>query len=436
MDNFTLSSYDADKEALLRKEKLVNAMMSGALAPLDLPQQTGPVASKVNPLQAIAKVLEGYLAGKSGKALDEEKSNFEQKYNDRLKTGIEEYTKNSQGYDVPNGPYTNPTSAQMTHVPGDKKAAIMSALASNHPILQQLAMSELSILGNGQLTPKDLLALATPESVLQNPSSTAGWQPKRKLTEVTPGTPLVDEAGNFTEPGGTPPWKEVMRGNDRYMETITGLKKLDNAPNISVSASASPVIAGQKAGMEAFWKGPAEQVNQLGKSAATAQNLLPKIERLKSLSKQGIFTNATANIASTLSNLAQVAGAKIDTGKLARTEDYNAEITKIWVDMIKDSGGARGWTEPETKRIEKALPQIISSPQAMQDMLQLMEGRAKKEIELYKNANKAFARAAKADDPELFADEFQNVFLPEITAIPPTIGETPTDASKPTVSNW
>ena len=116
---------------------------------------------------------------------------------------MEQYYKTMQGYEVPS-PSTAPGAdgtLQMVKVPGDRKKAIFDALASNHPALRDLAMQQLKEEGKNQLTPKDLLSIATPESVLANTSNPAAWKPKRELKAYAPGEVLLDSSGNYATPG-------------------------------------------------------------------------------------------------------------------------------------------------------------------------------------------------------------------------------------------
>lgn len=411
MATFPTFDYEVEQKDLERKQKLVDALMSGALSPMENPQSGGPVTSRISPLAALAKVFAGYQAGRQNEALKEEKRTFSDRYRQDLASGVDDYMRKSQGYDAPEYPGEG---APMRHVPGDEKAAIMSALASNNPVLQALGMERLKEMGKGALTAKDLSAMATPESVLANPGSPASWKAKRELKSAAPGEVLYDSAGNVAElgqaPGGGQGWGVTSIGGDLYQQTSTGLKKLDNATKVSVNAS--PVIMGQRAGMEAFWKNAAAQVDALGKAASSAKASLPRISKLEELNNSGVFSNVTSSPAVFLSNLGQAAGVKVDTSKLQNSEQFNAEATKLWVEMIKDSGGARGWTEPETKKIEKVLPNLNHSPAARAELIQMMKQKAAQDITAYQSANKSFANAVQKDDPTAFSTDFENIYVP------------------------
>lgn len=383
--------YETEQSDIARRQKVADAMLGGALSPIDLPQQTGPVASRVSPLAIIAKIAQAKFAGDSSEALKKEKAALGERYKSDLSSGVEEYLKNLEGYEAPSYPGEG---APMEKVAGDPRRAAVNALASNHPVLQALGLKQMEKLTTAQ---------------------------KRKIKEVS-GMLYDEDTLETVALGGPKPTQKVSGGDLYEQNPSTGQwKKLDNAPKISTNVSMSPVIGGQKAGMEAYWKGAAEQVQKLGGAANQANENLPKINRLEALNNSGVISNVTTNPATYLTNLAQAAGVKVDTTKLKNTEEFNAESMRIWVDMIKESGGARGWTEAETKKIQQALPSLSSSPQARSELITLMQEKAKRDIVAYQSANKSFAKAAKLDDPELFADEFKDIFVSPVPHTPSAV---------------
>ena len=62
MADINLSPYTAEQAALDRRRKMAEAMQQQAILPIDMPNVAG---AKVSPYQGLAKLLQGYIAGKS-----------------------------------------------------------------------------------------------------------------------------------------------------------------------------------------------------------------------------------------------------------------------------------------------------------------------------------------------------------------------------------
>jgi len=433
MATYPTYNYETESSDIARRQKVADAMLSGSLSPIAMPQQTGPVASKVSPLTILAKMLEAKFAGDSSAALKKEKSELAERYQADLSGGMRDYQKTAMGYEAPSFPGEG---APMESVPGDKQKAILDAIASNHPVLQAFGMKQMEELGKGNLTAKDLSALATPASVLANPNAPNTWTPQRKLTGQTPGQVMIDEAGNVAEPTPMAPgqsaygpqgWAEKIVDGDRYAVTATGPRKLDNAPKVNVSTTVNPAFYGQKAGAEAYFKSAATQVEAMGKTAYQATSDRQSLAELRNLDAQGVFSNATSGPATFMTNLAQVAGVKVSPEqltKLGNTETMKGINTQLWQGLVNKFGGNKGVTKEEAEEIKKMLPQASASPQARRQLFAVLDRVAERQITQYNNANKAFAEAVQKDDPNIWAQKFGEVYLAEPTAPNPAMPST------------
>lgn len=202
-----------------------------------------------------------------------------------------------------------------------------------------------------------------------------------------------------------------------------------------VKVNASPVVMGQRAGLSEYFKNAAGQVDALGKVAESSQGLLSSLGTLRELHQAGINSNITSGMATTLANLAQSAGIKVDPAQLANTETYNSLITDLWQRNVAQFGGNRGVTKDEAEEIKKLTPLASTSPRAREQLFTIHEKVAKRNIQRYQEANSSFAKAAAADDPRLFQIpmDIQGVYTPPAGNQPnPAV----TGVKKPTVSNW
>lgn len=395
--------FEIEADALKRKQAIADAMQQSALAPLQLPTQSGVKLSGVN---VLAKLLEGYVAGKSSEAVKGERTALAQRYGDELRSGMEQFYKTSQGYDAPSlamvpGPDGTP---QIVKVPGDRKKAIFDALASNHPVLRDLAMTQLKEEGKNQLTPKDLLAISTPESVLANTNNPAAWKPKRELKAVAPGEVLLDSSGNFAtpgNPGGTPPWQTTKIAGDLYQQSATGLKKLDNAPKVTNNISLNPVMKGESKFMEQLGEDTGKMVTAARQAKQLGQQTLVMADRLMQLQRKGVFTGPTANIAVAASALADTLKLPGVREKLASSEEFKSLIGKQAAAALSGPGGAK-MTDKDMELFLSQYPQLTNSSVGIPAIIQAVTTAAQQQIgyanQVEVNLRKNYPEAARLWD--------------------------------------
>ena len=77
MPDINLSPMTAEQTALNRRRKMAEAMQQQAIAPIEMPNVAGV---KISPYQGLAKLLQGYLAGKSLEKADTEQKQQESDY--------------------------------------------------------------------------------------------------------------------------------------------------------------------------------------------------------------------------------------------------------------------------------------------------------------------------------------------------------------------
>ena len=77
MADINLSPYTAEQAALDRRRKMAEAMQQQAIAPIDMPTVPG---AKVSHTQGLAKLLQGYIAGKSLEKADTEQQQQQADY--------------------------------------------------------------------------------------------------------------------------------------------------------------------------------------------------------------------------------------------------------------------------------------------------------------------------------------------------------------------
>ncbi len=417
--------FETEADAIKRKQAIADALQQSALAPLQMPTQPGVKLSGVN---VLAKLLEGYVARKKSDEAKADRMALSQRYGDELKSGLEQYYKTMQGYEAPSlalAPNAD-GSPQMVKVPGDRKKAIFDALASNHPVLRDLALSQLKEEGKNQLTPKDLLSIATPESVLANITNPAAWKPKRELKAFAPGEVLLDSSGNYAIPGnpsGQQPFGLKTIGGDLYQTSPTGYKKLDNAPKVTVGG---PIINLQK-GQSKLFEGRAEAANkdlaEAEQVARAGQTVLSAVNRMRQVNNT--YQGPTAGIAMRIGQLAKAMGIPVDEKRLANSETFESESAQIWLQAMNLAGGARGLVKEESERIAQAVPSLIHTQQGREQLFAMLEARVKESQELVKLKQRAMQKAATADNPNIYFEELANLGGGTVPPVPGNIPSNP-----------
>lgn len=383
--------YKVQTDALAKRQALVDAMQKSAL---DGSADTGIGSS-------LGRIVQGYFAQKKAKQLAEDQQAFGDQYNKDLQTGVGAYMEKLQG--------------------NDPKGAVMAALASNHPILQQLALQQMQQMGKQDITIKDLAAYVTPESLLAHVKDPSiPLQPKRKLTTLTPGEVAIDEGGAIAQPGVPkgaatpaaevptnanslptgPGWSTQKVGEDLYQQSATGMKKLDNAPRVNTSISLNPVLKGEGSFMEGLGKDTATMVQEARKRKVAAESNLTTAATLEDLDKKGTFSGPMANFLTVLSAYAQTVSIPVDINKLKNSQGYQAELgRRVAEALMATAGVGRSFTDPDREEYMKQFPQLIASPEGRAQIIQQMREAAKKDLSWYQqvaeNVRKNYPDAAR-----------------------------------------
>lgn len=331
-------NYDLQAEDIARRQKIAEAMQQESLQPIQQAQSLGPMASQTSWTNGLAKMVQAYLGAKEQAKASEEKSALSDRYQQDLTQGMQQYDKTSRGYSSPgdtplpegiDGPVR-----QAENIPADPRKAVMDAMASNHPVLRDFAMKQMAEQAKGQVTPKDLLAHANPATVFAHPSDPSKWTGKANLKAITPGDVVLDENSgalvNPTVPNGAGFTTKSIDG-DMYQESPFGLKKLDNAPKVTLNT-------GEQAGTKFATKLAEKRADTLAKSYDDTKGLPSTLSTLDEASQSlsaGIKSGATAEIALTLAKLGKALGFGEVTPEIANTEAFKSQMAKSTLEVLK-----------------------------------------------------------------------------------------------------
>lgn len=427
--SFTSASTDWDREQadIDRRRKLLELLEERALQqPLPPGQMVSGHYIRPSVTQGLASLAQALGSRHEASNLRERERALGEEQQQELKTGVERWQAGMTGRPEEQLPPDTFGPPQPGAAP-DPRKAMSEALASRHPFVRQLGAMQLQ-----QMTQ------APKQHVIDG-----------QLVESTPGAGSARVVGNFGSAGIPENWAQAlppnalrlpgdpagvfrMKGADGQYDAMqiefkqgkpTGYKKLDNATRVNVSPTVN--VAGPKAAMGEWGKLTAKQVDDFGNVAQASAQDLSAISQMRTMDQEGIFSNVTASPARFLNSLAQVAGAKIDADKLARSEAFEGEAIKLWQQAISRMGGNRGVTKEEAIEIKNLVPQATHSAAARQRMYQILENTAKRNIENYSLAQDAFAEAVSADDPQAFTRRTKGIYVPQIPSASPTEPITP-----------
>jgi hypothetical protein len=347
----------SEMEGLKRRRALLEAMQKQTMET--------PIQGDYGIGQLLAKLGTSYLQSQTGKELDSQQSAVDARYQSGLGDEVAKYLSQSQG--APGQTLDNQQAAALMFndqnpgplaepVQGDPLAAVTSAMTSRYPEMQQLGKTALPFM---MPKPKE-----------------------KKLHALGDGGMLVDEAGQVIRenPKAVDQWSDPYNiGPDLYQKhKVTGqIRKLDNAPKISATATAH----GAKA-EDAFDKsfGTSE-----GKALSENLDKRPgQIEAINAantglqLLDQGIYTGIAAGWKK-LGDKALTGLGLSDGEKAARTEQFISFIGDVVIPRLKDFGGND--TVEEMKYLQAVNGgDITLEPGALREVLTRVDQKMRKRI--------------------------------------------------------
>ena len=174
MPDINLSPYTAEQAAMDRRRKMAESMQQQAILPIEMPNVPG---AKVSPFQGLAKLLQGYIAGKSLEKADAEQKALGEKYQTEKTGQFQDLARLLSAPAQAPQPAVEPTftEGQSTITQGGqaavpaRPAGYLPAEALSqftHPEISQLAMSQVL----SQLAPKAPIK-ASAGDVFLNPTT-------------------------------------------------------------------------------------------------------------------------------------------------------------------------------------------------------------------------------------------------------------------------
>lgn len=391
--------YEAQKASLDRRRRIAEAMQMQSMQPLQ--------GNNLHWTSGLAQIL-GAVAGQRGQArAAAEEAELGQRYRKDLASGVQSFMDTSQGQPES---FSQEGFAGSPAVAANPRKAVLDAIASNHPVVQQLGMSQLAQMGKREgLSQKDILSLGGYDPRSKLAAAMAGdigkLSPEAKEHVVGGQIVRQGEGGRYGSVGDFreqfSPVGEVAQGPSG---PIFGQRDLATGKVAFAPGGGVTVNTGDKAGV-AFEKGLAgARVKALETSfekAQAAQTSLDSLNAARQDFASGIKSGAPAEIALGLSKWGKALGFEADPA-VANTEAFRSNMAQQVLSSVKALGSGTGISNADRDYAEKAAGGSITlDDQAMYRLMNIQQAAAANTIVGHKALLAKAGRSSGANPEDL-----------------------------------
>lgn len=392
----------AEANEIKRRRELMAQMLQQS--------QAAPIVGNTGIGQALAKLGTAYITGKANRELDQREQTNTAAYGQQMAGELGTFMKRYNG--VPGEVMNDEQAASLMHgdqapqlaepVKADPKAAIFGAMTSRFPELQ----------GMGKAT---LPGILKQDAAVEKPIEVNGQLVDPKTYQVRGDFRTKDEWEQIQVPDAQGKMIPAQR-NKRTGQ----IDVLDKAAKVTATAqsSSNPIIAGPKAGIEAWSKNTGEEVAAAATAARAATKVLDTVSQMRALNATNLPSGPTAQPQIWLGSLAQSLGVPVDTAKLANAETFNSEATRAWAAMMGQMGGARGLVKEESEKIMQSLPALSQTQQGREYIMNTMQRAAQQQIKDAQLMGKQYSEALQSGDLSKYTYGLQETGIPRTQPIP------------------
>lgn len=385
------------------RQKLVETMAMQAMQSPKMSMVGWTPVGGGTPLDAVARIVQAYMAGKERKQLGQDAQALSEQYQADMQKALNSYLTTREG--------STPADGVGPSMPGDPRRAAIEAVASQFPGLREIGMADLKGLGSSEIPIDKLFQYADPASIpAMMQQGVSAFRPKVQLQGMTPGQVSVDQGGRVVTPqmpegqsgvgSGVglgpsgqpvgPGWETVNIGGDLYQVSPSGMKKLDNAPRTTTNVSTTIVNPAETEFSKVVGRDAGGQVKILRENAANAQKTLSTLQKLDNLNTQGTFTGSTANIANFATNLAKTIGMPVskEVSRLgANSEAYVSTLNSQIASYLTQGGGVgRSLTDADREAIASQFPTLVNTPEGRKRIVDMLGSAARRDIAIAEEA--------------------------------------------------
>lgn len=415
----TFTDYDLDRERLLRRRKLVEAMLADSQKGMGETQfAPGGFAIRRSPLEGIAKVAQAYRASNQQEELDTQEKELAQKRLTETQGALDEYQRKitpraavaAEMYGTEFSPEQQETSGQPAFAPNqqDKQSAAYGLLAKLGGDPRETAKLVVAQALKGpssnlaKIDPKDY----TPESfaAFLKGGDHSVLRPVRKVDFVNGQAvdPFTTKPGTRIDQPPTEIERELLaagmvRGSPEWLAAMSQRvkKQTTHAP----AASASVTMVQEKEEAKTVGKGFGEQYVDIQKGALAANTKLANLDRMQGLLEgvnTGKFTPLGTEVAAGLASM----GFKIDP-KLGNKQAIEALSNQMALELRNPSGGAGmpgAMSDQDREFLKKMVAGLGKDPQANKLIIDGARAMAKRDQEVAAKAREYRQRKGQLDE--------------------------------------
>lgn len=379
--------YEGEQGAIARRQKLLEALMQGGLAPLET--NLGP-GVKQHPLAAVAKIAQTMAAMKGIKNVDVQRDALAKRYAMDGKQGLQQFLQGfsaQPGQEVPMDPSLQgpPQVLDAQGAQNSRRRAVYEAMASTHPQLRQVGefgFKELMGERKGGVTTKDVMQYATPESreamLRTGDISQFVAMPEYKVVAdqifATKGG-TFQQAHDARETFGAPAVQATGAGGQPLIgQRGSATGKINWAPGGSnVTVNNVPENKAATAFATAAAEVRAKALKESQAKAATMPKNLQRLDEAQAALDAGIKSGAFADIKLALSKAFKALTGRDVDPTISKTEEYTAQMAQSVLAILqelrpasdKDVQYAEKAAGGKITLDEKAMRRLISSARAV-----------------------------------------------------------------------
>jgi hypothetical protein len=196
-------------------------------------------------------------------------------------------------------------------------------------------------------------------------------------------------------PEGMKPTSDITNfmfgaSNPEFLQFLESANRA-KAQNIKINTGESGELAAQKTIAET----EAKILTDQQKAATSAARSWKAAQGLIDISsKPGAVSGALApGIVGANNFLVSVFGRGVSTEDMADAQNFQAAVSRLFIEQMAALGGARGLSDSESRIVYAALPQLATSPQARIAIARLIQSKAEEAIEDYNQSYTNFREA-------------------------------------------
>lgn len=369
------STYSLRAEDLEKQKAVLDSMLTGNLAPLDLPQQ-GPVQAKINPMSLVLQALTGVAGEASKKRLAEEQQGLYKQYGEDKGKAMRSVLEAMQGGQ------TDPATGLQSKV--SPMEAIVQAMSSDFPEIQALGAAMMKSQAEGTITPKDLLTHANPNSIpamLQQ--GVGGFQPKKDLAFDDKFGWRDNNEGTFLPNAVPAPVNKTINGSLMQQYPTGVLDMVDKAPHVNVTNQMPAAAQGETALAKALGEQNAKGITGLSEEIKQAKGTLALTADLETINPD-MMEGPTAPAELFLSKLANSLGVQTDAAKvkMMASEQGDSVLSKEIATYLTAGGGVgRSLTDADRQKIEQQWGTLSNTREGRQQIINFLREKASRTID-------------------------------------------------------